>query len=104
MSGLSEWRGRRGNVEAGLRLLLKSEKPIYQRVAEVGIEDLSTLTGHLERLELERDAAYADAENADAIATNVWREEYDKVKKRAEAAEARVRELEEALLVYDRWG
>ena len=56
-----------------------------------------------EQAERERDEAYADAQNADAIAANVWREEYDKIKKRAEAAEARVRELEKPLRRIARW-
>jgi hypothetical protein len=33
----------RENVEAGLRLLLKSEKPLYRRTAEVALEDLTYL-------------------------------------------------------------
>lgn len=38
----------RGNVEAGLRLLLKSEKPLYRRAAEVGMEDLQRLCDQLD--------------------------------------------------------
>lgn len=40
----------RGNIEAGLRLLLKSDKPLYRRAAEVGIEDLNALYEQLEAL------------------------------------------------------
>ena len=56
--------------------------------AEVAHAALAIEREARERAEGERDAAYEDAQNAQAIEANTWREEYDTIKARAERAEA----------------
>lgn len=70
----------RGNIEAALRLLLKSEKDYLRRAAEVGIEDLGLLVARLDEK--------LSVESADAWLAHRFNEVFDEKKRLEEQLEA----------------
>lgn len=69
----------RGNIEAALRLLLKSEKDYLRRAAEVGIEDLGLLVARLDEK--------LSVESADDWLAHRFNEVYDEKKRLEEQLE-----------------
>lgn len=82
----------RGNIEAALRLLLKSEKDYLRRAAEVGIEDLGLLVARLDEK--------LSVESADAWLAHRFNEVFDEKKRLEEQLGTRdnlLRDLRHAL-------